>query len=94
MSNEKRTILVVDDYEENRSALTNMLLGLDVRVVEAESGAQALESMRNERPALVLLDAEMPEMDGYQVINQMMSDTTVRHVPVILLTSNLSAKIY
>lgn len=90
MSNEKRTVLVVDDYEENRTAIANMLMKLEVRVVQADSGNAALETMRNERPALVLLDAEMPEMDGYQVINQMMSDSTVRHVPVILLTSNLS----
>ena len=90
MSNEKRTVLVVDDYEENRTAIARMLGDLDVRIVEAESGQDALECMRNERPALVLLDSDMPEMDGYQVLNQMMSDNTVRHVPVVLLTSNLS----
>lgn len=87
---EKKTVMVVDDYDENRASIVQMLDDLDISIVGSNSGKEALERMKEQPPAVVLLDADMPEMDGYQVLNQMFSDQTIRHIPVILLTTNLS----
>lgn len=88
--NQKKSILIVDDYQENRTAIIRMLDDLDIDIIETDSGKEAIQRMKERRPAVVLLDAEMPEMDGYQVINQMFSEEATRHIPVLLMTSNLS----
>ena len=90
MSAEIRKILVADDTEDNRMFIETMLEDLDVEVVQVESGAQALEKLKEIEPILFILDSDMPEMDGYQVLNQMMTDEAIRHTPVLLLTANLS----
>lgn len=87
---DKKTVMVVDDYDENRASIVQMLDDLDISIIGSNSGKEALEQMKERPPAVVLLDADMPDMDGYQVLNQMFSDQTIRHIPVILLTSNLS----
>lgn len=90
MTAEKRKILVLDDSSDNRDFIDSMLRGLDVQVVQVENGQQALEKLTEIEPVLFILDSEMPDMDGYQVLNQMMTDEAIRHTPVLLLTANLS----
>jgi len=84
-----QTILVVDDIEANRLSIQQMLLSLSVRVLVSSSGQNALEIMRSEKPDLILLDDTMPDMDGYQVINQQQFLKDIRHIPIILMTSHL-----
>ena len=84
-----QTILVVDDIEANRLSIQQMLLSLSVRVLFSSSGQNALEIMRSEKPDLILLDDTMPDMDGYQVINQQQFLKDIRHIPIILMTSHL-----
>lgn len=80
-------ILVVDDYRTNRLKLTLGLKQQGHKVAEAESGAQALDMLRNEPFDLVLLDILMPEMDGYEVLRQMKKDTALRDIPVIVISA-------
>jgi len=83
-------ILIVDDQHENCQAITTMLEGLDVSISFCHRGVDALKHIRDVAPSLVLLDADMPNMDGYQVINQMWSDDDLRQIPVLLMTTHFA----
>ena len=87
MVGEQGRILVVDDYRTNRLKLSLGLKQQGHTVAEAESGRQALDMLRAEPFDLVLLDILMPEMDGYEVLRQMKSDSTLRDVPVIVISA-------
>ena len=80
-------ILVVDDVEVNRDLLARRLKqqGHDVGI--AENGRKALEKLRSESFDLVLLDIMMPEMDGYQVLGEVMADPALKHLPVIMISA-------
>jgi signal transduction histidine kinase len=80
-------VLVVDDVKSNRDILARRLHREGHTVVTAEDGRQALELMRGQPFDLVLLDIMMPEMDGYQVLEHMRADATLRHVPVIVISA-------
>lgn len=80
------TLLVVDDTPANLNLLAG-LLNVDHRVKLANSGARALELALREPPDLVLLDAMMPEMDGYEVCRRLKADVRTRDVPVIFVTA-------
>jgi two-component system cell cycle response regulator len=80
-------ILVVDDHRTTRLKLSLGLKQQGHRVGEAENGVQALEKLRAERFDLVLLDILMPEMDGYQVLEQMKQDPALRNMPVIVISA-------
>jgi PAS domain S-box-containing protein len=68
------TILNVDDNEPARYAKTRILLNAGYEVIEAATGAQALQLVRESRPDLVLLDVKLPDMDGYRVCQRIRSD--------------------
>jgi sigma-B regulation protein RsbU (phosphoserine phosphatase) len=87
MSQETGMILVVDDVEANRDLLSRRLKQQGHAVQVAENGRRALEMVRAEPFDLVLLDIMMPEMDGYQVLAEMMGDPVLKHVPVIMISA-------
>ncbi len=80
-------ILVVDDQRTNRLKLCLGLKQQGHTVSEAENGMQALEKLRAEAFDLMLLDIMMPEMNGYQVLERMKADATLRDVPVIVISA-------
>jgi adenylate cyclase len=80
-------VLVVDDDPVNRAMLTRFLEQDGYRVDTAADGSEALERLNTEPFDLVLLDVVMPKMDGYEVLTQMQDDDTLRHVPVVMITS-------
>jgi len=80
-------LLVVDDNRVNRLLLGRALEQLGHTVTFAENGREALEALRQRRVDLVLLDIEMPEMDGYQVLEALASDPRLRDVPVVMMSS-------
>jgi adenylate cyclase len=80
-------LLVVDDNKVNRLLLMRSVELLGHRVASAENGRMALEMLRAEPFDLVLLDMEMPEMDGFQVLEHMVTDADLRDVPVIVTSS-------
>jgi adenylate cyclase len=81
------SILVVDDNRMNRIMLSHSLEQPGHTVMLAENGRQALTMMHAQQFDLVLLDIVMPEMDGYQVLRQMKTDSTLRDIPVIVISS-------
>jgi len=80
-------LLVVDDNKVNRLLLTHNLEQQGHSVAVAGNGKQALEMLRTGNFDLVLLDIEMPEMDGYQVLEACLQDTVLRDIPIIMTSS-------
>jgi len=80
-------LLVVDDNKVNRLLLTRSLEQQGHKVAAAENGRVALEMLRRESFDLVLLDMEMPEMDGFEVLTQLLGDRNLRDLPVIVTSS-------
>ena len=81
-------LLIVDDMPENLSMLSGVLRDAGYRVKGAKSGPLALRYAAQEpRPDLILLDVMMPDMDGYEVLNQLRQDAFTRDIPVIFLTA-------
>jgi adenylate cyclase len=80
-------LLVVDDNRVNRLLLGRALEQLGHAVTFAENGRQALEALRQRRVDLVLLDIEMPELDGYQVLEALAADAHLRDIPVVMMSS-------
>src|SRR5512143_1731944 len=80
-------LLVVDDNKVNRLLLGRGLEQQGHKVAFAENGRQALEMLRGSEFDLMLLDIQMPEMDGYQVLEQVASDLELRDIPVIITSA-------
>jgi diguanylate cyclase (GGDEF)-like protein/hemerythrin-like metal-binding protein/PAS domain S-box-containing protein len=80
-------ILLVDDNPNNRLALRTVLKGVEAQLHEAANGLDALSMAVEEDYALILLDVQMPEMDGYEVCEHLRSDTKTANTPVIFLTA-------
>jgi class 3 adenylate cyclase/CheY-like chemotaxis protein len=80
-------VLVVDDHLTNRLKLSMAVKNLGHTVELAENGLQALELLRAQAFDLVLLDILMPELDGYQVLQQMKQDAQLQTIPVIVISS-------
>lgn len=81
---EPRTILLVDDAGDVRAAVRRILEGEGYRVLEAADGRQCLRILYDERPDLVMLDVNMPEMDGWQTLDRVRELTSV---PVLMLSA-------
>ena len=80
-------VLVVDDSPTVLNGLEFELKGQRVDVLTASSGPEALQRLLSVTPDLVLLDADMPLMDGYQVCRAIRGEDRTRHVPVVLLVT-------
>jgi two-component system, cell cycle response regulator DivK len=82
-----RTILVVEDQEDNRQILRDLLGSAGFRIVEAHDGAQALTVARSQRPDLILMDIQLPLVDGYEATRSIKREPELKHIPVIAVTS-------
>ena len=85
--NEKKLILVVDDDPDLVEAVSMKLESENYRVAKAYDGNEAWEKIKEERPALIVLDVMMPEKDGYTVCREIKSDPEYKDISVILLTA-------
>jgi len=83
----KATILVVDDEPDNRFALSHVLAELEQRIVEAASGEDALRFLLREECAVILLDANMPGLDGYATAELIRRRERSRHIPIIFVSA-------
>lgn len=80
-------LLIVDDNKVNRILLARGVEQLGHQIETAENGRQALEKLRADSFDLVLLDIEMPEMDGYEVLETCLQDSDLRNIPIIMTSS-------
>jgi chemosensory pili system protein ChpA (sensor histidine kinase/response regulator) len=84
--------LVVDDSITVRRVTQRLLERNGMRVMTARDGEDAIAIMQETVPDIVLLDIEMPRMDGYEVATRMRADERLRHVPIIMITSRVGEK--
>ncbi len=84
------TILVVDDLEDNRDLLSQWLERHDYNVVTAVSSEEAFERLASAPIDLILLDIQMPKMDGFEFLRRLRGDERLRWIPAICLTAHFS----
>ena len=82
-----KCILVVEDQEDNRQILRDLLGGAGYNLVEAADGEQALAAYAKQRPDLILMDIQLPVMDGYEVTRRIRADPESKAIPIIAVTS-------
>lgn len=82
-----RRILVVEDQEDNRQILRDLLASADYEAVEAWDGEAALKAVAASRPDLILMDIQLPGLDGYEVTRRIKADPALREIPIIAVTS-------
>ena len=82
-----KRILVVEDQEDNRQILRD-LLAAHYEVTEAENGEEALAAVARERPDLILMDIQMPIMDGYEATRRIKADPATRSLTIVAVTSH------
>jgi CheY-like chemotaxis protein len=87
MSARTARVLAVDDRRENLLALTAILEGLPVEIVAVTSGEDALKRLLVEDYAVILLDAHMPGMDGFETAGHVKQRERTRHIPILFLTA-------
>ncbi len=92
IKSQKRLALVVDDSITMRKVTTRVLEGNEFEVITARDGVDATEQMQECVPDLLILDVEMPRMDGYQVAEHVRADARLRHIPIIMITSRAGKK--
>jgi len=85
--NNKIKILIVDDKPENLHALETILNDLDIEIVKACSGADALKATLHNQFALAIIDIQMPEMNGYELAEFIRSEKDTLHLPIIFLSA-------
>ena len=79
-------ILVVEDHEDNRQILRDLLSAAGYEMIEAHDGEQALERVAV-RPDLILMDIQLPGIDGYEVTRRIKADPALAAIPIIAVTS-------
>lgn len=92
MVNKENTILIVDDNSNNLKVVAGVLKGEGYEFRMAKSGAQALSILEISKPDLILLDIQMPEMDGYETCKRIKQNNEFASIPIIFLTANTDAE--
>ena len=83
------TVLYVEDNPDNRLLVRRILMAHGYRLLEAEHASKAIEILQKETPDLILMDINMPEMDGYTLTAKLRRIPSLTHIPVIALTANV-----
>jgi len=85
----KATILYVEDNPENRLLVRRVLMAEDYGVIEAGNATEAMETLKQQHPDLILMDINMPEVDGYTLTMQIKNLPDFQNVPILALTANV-----
>ena len=80
-------ILVVEDQEDNRQILRDLLLSSGYEILEAGDGLQAIEQAAKHRPDLILMDIQLPVLDGYESTRRIKANPDLNMIPIIVVTS-------
>jgi len=84
--------MVVDDSITMRKVTSRVMESHDFEVITAKDGVDATEQMQERIPDLLLLDVEMPRMDGYELAEYVRADARLRHIPIVMITSRAGKK--
>ena len=82
-----KRILVIEDQEDNRQILRDLLTSADFEVIEAVDGEAGLAAAAAHRPDLILMDIQLPGLDGYEATRRLKADAALTAIPVIAITA-------
>lgn len=82
-----KRILVVEDQEDNRQILRDLLGSIGYEMLEANDGAAAVTQAVEHKPDLILMDIQLPVMDGYEATRRIKANPELRSIPIIVVTS-------
>ena len=83
----KKRILVVEDQDDNRRILRDLLTNAGFDMIEAENGEDAVASAQESRPDLILMDIQLPILDGYEATRRIKANPDLKSIPIIVVTS-------
>ena len=81
------SILIADDYDDNRELLRLMLETEGYAIREARNGREALDAARAEAPTIALIDLSMPLLDGWSLLRELRADESTRSIPCVAVTA-------
>ena len=82
-----RRILLVEDTEDNREIVRDLMDSVGYELLEAHDGPAGLSMATEHKPDLILMDIQLPAMDGYEVTRRIKADPALWHIPIIAVTS-------
>jgi two-component system, cell cycle response regulator DivK len=82
-----KRILIVEDQEDNRAILRDVLSTAGYELIEATNGQEGVELAQQERPDLILMDIQLPVIDGYEATRRIKGDAALGAIPIIAVTS-------
>lgn len=82
-----KLILVVEDQEDNRRIMRDLLTSVGYEVIEAVTGEEGVAAAETHRPDLILMDIQLPGLDGYEATRQIKANPDLEHIPIIVVTS-------
>lgn len=89
MADGQKTILHVEDNFDNRILVRRLLMSEGYQVLEAENATQAISLLESALPDLILMDINMPDIDGYTLTSQIKSHDHMQKIPIIAITANV-----
>lgn len=84
---DQKVILSVEDNEANRKIIRDLFTRRGYRVIEAVHGEEGVRMAKQEKPDLILMDVQLPRMDGYEATRRIKADPELRSIPIIAVTS-------
>jgi two-component system cell cycle response regulator DivK len=82
-----RRVLVIEDHEDNRRIVRDLLTSAGYELLEATTGEDGVAMAERERPDLILMDIQLPDLDGYEATRRIKANPTLRAIPIIAVTS-------
>lgn len=82
-----KRILIVEDQEDLRGVLRDLFASSGYTVIEAEDGAAGVASAKSDRPDIILMDIQMPIIDGYEATRQIKADPNLTSIPIVAVSS-------
>ena len=82
-----KRILVIEDQEDNRRILRDLLTSAGYEMIEAATGEEGVTSAETQRPDLILMDIQLPGLDGYEATRRIKANPALRQIPIIAVTS-------
>ncbi len=82
-----KRILVVEDEEDNRRIVRDLLTSVGYEIIEALTGEEGVTAAETHLPDLILMDIQLPGLDGYEATRRIKANPALRHIPIIVVTS-------
>jgi len=82
-----KRILVIEDQEDNRKIVRDLLSSAGYEVIEATTGVEGVAAAKVETPDLILMDIQLPGINGYEATRQIRANPALQHIPIIAVTS-------